>query len=50
MERCPDDITLSYKQSGLSPMPLGTEVFSIKAGTGFFCLQGECNIHMSYVF
>lgn len=47
MERCPYDITLSYKQSGLSPTALDTEVFSIKAGTCFFWLQRECYIHTS---
>lgn len=50
MERCPDDIILSCKQFSLSPVALGSELLSVKAGTCLFSLQGECCTHMRYIF
>lgn len=50
MEGCPDDITLSYKQFCLSPLALSSELLSVKVDICFFWLQGECYIHMCYVF
>lgn len=50
MERCPDDIILSCKKFSLSPVALGSELLSVKAGTCLFSLQGECCTCMRHIF